>query len=162
MESEIKKFIEHSKGGDKYSVWLFFLKDEKGHSAKCKKCAKIMKTAGGSRSGLYTHLKTKHDAILRKRDAIEPLGESSSISDTLPPKITEYFKKTTEDSLAAILSRMTALDGLPFRNFITSDDLRKSLKALNLSDKLPKSATTIQKIVTNYSETIRQLVIKEI
>ena len=30
MESEIKKFIEHSKGGDKYSVWFFFLKDEKG------------------------------------------------------------------------------------------------------------------------------------
>ena len=50
---------------------------------------------------------------------------------------------------------MTALDGLPFRIFITSDDLRKSLKALNLSDKLPKSATTIQKIVTSYSETIR-------
>ena len=57
---------------------------------------------------------------------------------------------------------MTTLDGLPFRIFISSDDLRKSLKALNLSDKLPKSATTIQKIVTSYSETNRQLVIKEI
>ena len=57
---------------------------------------------------------------------------------------------------------MTALDGLPFRIFITSDDLRKSLKILNLCDKLPKSATTIQKIVTSYSETILQLVIKEI
>ena len=114
MESEIKKFNEHSKGGDKYSVWFFFLKDEKGHSAKCKKCAKIIKTAGGSTSGLHTHLKTKHDVILRKRDAIEPLGESSSISDTPPPKIIKCFKRTTEDSLAAILSRMTALDGLPF------------------------------------------------
>ena len=91
MESEIKKFIEHSRGGDKYSVWFFFLKDEKGHSAKFKKCAKIIKTAGGSTSGLHTHLKTKHDVILRKRDAIEPLGESSSISDTPPPKITKYF-----------------------------------------------------------------------
>ena len=70
MESEIKKFIEHSKGVDKYSVWFFFLKDEKGHIAKCKKCAKIIKTAGGSTSGLHTHLKTKHDVILRKRDAI--------------------------------------------------------------------------------------------
>ena len=114
MESEIKKFNEHSKGGDKYSVWFFFLNDEKGHSAKCKKCAKIIKTAGGSTSGLHTHLKTKHDVILRKRDAIEPLGESSSISDTPPPKIIKCFKRTTEDSLAAILSRMTALDGLPF------------------------------------------------
>ena len=36
MESEIKKLIEHSKGGDKYSVWFVFLKDKKGHSAKCK------------------------------------------------------------------------------------------------------------------------------
>ena len=109
---KLKGLIEHSKGGDKYSVWFFFLKDEKGHSAKCKKCAKIIKTAGGSTSGLHTHLKTKDDVILRKRDAIEPLGESSSISDTPPPKITKYFKKTTEDSLAAIFFRMKALDGL--------------------------------------------------
>lgn len=160
------KFVQHSKGADENSIWFYFLKEEKGSYAKCKKCANFIKTGGGSTSGLHTHLKTKHEINLRKRAAAEPVAGSSSQCDKLIvnslTKITKYFRNTKDDSLAAVLARMTARDGLPFRVFITSDDLRKSLKALNLSDELPKSANTIKKIVTDYSEKIRQLLINEI
>ena len=43
---------------------------------------------------------------------------------------------------------MTAYDGLPFKVFITSIDLRKSLTALGYS--LPKSLTTIGEHVIKY------------
>lgn len=157
------KFFHHSKGGDKNSIWFYFLKEEKGRYAKCNKCASIIKTGGGSTSGLHTHIKTKHEINMRKR-AAEPVAGSSSKSDEVAPlpQITKYFRNTKDDSLAAVLARMTARDGLPFRVFITSDDLRKSLKALNLTDELPKSAITIRKIVIDYSESIRKLLINEI
>ena len=56
---------------------------------------------------------------------------------------------------------MTALDGLLFRLFIKSNDLQKSLRALNLSDEHPKSVTTIQKIVNSYNETIPRLLVQK-
>jgi len=161
---ETMKFVQHSKGRNENSIWFHFLKEEKGSYAKCKKCGIFIKTGGGSTSGLHTHLKAKHEIKLQKRATVESEAGFSSQCDKVNcvTKITKYFRNTMENSLAAVLSRMTARDGLPFRVFLTSDDLRKSLKSLNLSDELPKSANTIRKIVMDYTENIRQLLINEI
>lgn len=158
-------FIEHKKNDDPNSIWSNFFKERKLELAKCKKCAKIIKTGGGSTSGLHQHMKTMHDINFLKRN--EPSTSSASSDNAVSlfdktvvsaTKITKYFKNTNDNSLAVILARMTALDGLPFRVFITSKDLRRSIEALKLSDKLPQSANTIQKIVMDYSKYVRESV----
>lgn len=56
---------------------------------------------------------------------------------------------------------MTAVDGLPFAVFVTSNDLRAALRAKTLQE-IPKSATTIRKTVTNYASKLRICQKKEI
>jgi hypothetical protein len=68
-------------------------------------------------------------------------------------KLPDYFPKA-DDTLDDILARMTALDGLPFSVFVTSNDLRKLLLAKGYSD-LPKSASTIRSRVLNYCQKIK-------
>jgi hypothetical protein len=63
--------------------------------------------------------------------------------------------------MAAVIARMVALDGLPFRVFCTSTDLRNCLRMKVCSD-IPKSPNTIKKIVIEYSENIRTSVIAEL
>ena len=47
------------------SVWSRFLKASDNLTAKCISCNKIIKTSGGSTSGLHTHLKTAHSIVLK-------------------------------------------------------------------------------------------------
>ena len=47
-------------------------------------------------------------------------------------------------TLAAVLSRMTARDGLPFSLFCTSADIREGLRGFS---ELPKSANTVRSLV---------------
>ena len=63
-------------------------------------------------------------------------------------------------SLPAVLARMTACDGLSFKIFITSQDLRKSLTALGHS--VPKSITSIRELVIQYGQQIRQKHIRKL
>ena len=65
-----------------------------------------------------------------------------------------------DNTMAAVLARMTALDGLPFSVFCTSEDLRKSMKARGFD--LPKSANSIRKLVVDYSTEIQAAAIREI
>ena len=56
---------------------------------------------------------------------------------------------------------MTARDGLPFRPFITSPDLRKCLMAMGFAN-LPKSADTVKEMVMDQGRRVRSLVTGEI
>lgn len=69
-----------------------------------------------------------------------------------PNKITEYFKET--DSMELTVSRMVTLDGIAFRVFSNSVDLRRLFKKSNYT--LPSSANTIKNIVMQYSQNTKQ------
>jgi len=62
--------------------------------------------------------------------------------------------------MAATIARMTARDGLSFQVFSSSPDLRKALLAMGFSD-LPKSATSIQKMVMDHGGRVRSVVTGE-
>lgn len=107
---------------------------------------KVLKCNGGSTKGLHVHLKSSHQIdVLLKRKNSETRQEDSREKI---PKITTIEKFVDDTTLPAVLARMTAYDGLPFKVFITSIDLRKSLIAQGYS--LPKSLTTIRKHVIKY------------
>lgn len=57
---------------------------------------------------------------------------------------------------------MVAKDGLPFRVFETSTDLRSCLKAKGCSEELPTSQMTIKKLVVDYASVTRKAHIEEI
>ena len=72
-----------------------------------------------------------------------------------------FFKKKVDDSLPAIILRITAKDGFLFNKFCNLKDLR-NLMAAKGHTKLLKSSNTIQEIVIKYGEKIRTKVISEI
>lgn len=133
------------------AVW-----QKNGKSGQCKTCKKEIQTAGGSTSGLHTHLKTAHKINLIKRKNEEEVAQGSkSIS---PPReasssIKPFFV-STDETLPAVLARMTAKDGLPFRVICVSDDIRKGLLARGFRN-VPTSSNTIQKMVGAYAEKLR-------
>ena len=107
---------------------------------------KVLKCDGGSTKGLHVLLKSSHQiAVLLKRKNSETLQEDSQEKR---PKITTIEQFVNDTTLPAVLARMTAYDGLPFKVFITSIDLRKYLTALGYS--LPKSLITIREHVIKY------------
>lgn len=155
-------FKEHKKSADNTSAWFYYLYDEKNMLARCKTCSRIIKVFGGSTSGLHTHLKTQHNINLLKRKESETISNSPKNDITKPKtsQITDFFN-TKNDCFDEVLSRMTALDGLPFRVFCTSIELRKSLIARGFKN-IPKSVNIIRRTVINYSNSVRNSLKKEL
>lgn len=54
-----------------------------------------------------------------------------------------------------MISRMAAKDGLPFRVFCTSEDMKSLFAAKGNNYKLPSSPNTIKQIVMNYETTLK-------
>ena len=66
LEKDKPKYEKHMKLSEtKTSVWYYFLKATDNLSAKCISCNKILKTLGGTTSGLHTHLKAAHSTVLK-------------------------------------------------------------------------------------------------
>ena len=115
-------FRRHEKkSDDKESVWYYFLFEmPTKQSAKCtvSSCSKIIKIVGGSTKGLHTHLKSVHkiDLLAKKTNTSEVACSSTQQKEPArkKTKMTDYFIDKDEKSLAAVLSRMTSLDSLPF------------------------------------------------
>lgn len=57
--------VEH-KEGDTTSVWYYFLRSDNKTLGQCKTCKKIIKSTGGTTTGLITHLRSLHKIDLRK------------------------------------------------------------------------------------------------
>jgi len=159
-----QKQFDHFQGRpqDKTSVWYYFLREKSCGVAKCNKCGKEIKASGGSTSGLHTHLRTSHQINLLKRNAFEATSSSSTAGAVTTSeiklfesrnKITTYFlKNEDDDTLPHVLAKLTSTDGLPFRVFTTSTELRKSLTARGFE--VPKSPETIRQIVMKYATKI--------
>ena len=131
-------------------VWKHFLRSLCAKFAQCKVCKKVIKCDGGSTKGLHVHLKSNHQIdLLVKRKNSETHQEDSQEKR---PKIATIEHFLNDTTLSAVLARMTAYDGLPFKIFITSMDLRNSLTALGYS--LPKSVTTIREHVVKYGRSV--------
>jgi hypothetical protein len=141
------------------SVWLHFLREKSGGFAKCKKCDAIIKTSGSSTSGLHTHLKSKHNLNVLKNSINQKAVEDMPVKKK--PQITDFFDRIKDESLAAVLSRLVAKDGLPFSVIVTSSKIRKGLIARGFSN-LPTSSNTIRKKVQEYYEHIQHQIILKI
>ena len=156
-------------------IWEFYLRDSSGSHAQCLTCKKVLKCAGGSTKGLHVHQDTAHNNNLLKRKAntVPAKDQSTPTSSSASPhslhvvlspvpkksKITDYFHSAT-NSLPAILSRMTACDGLQFSVFVTSPDLRACIRAIG--HELPKSAETIKQKVLQYASSLQEKIVQEI
>nr|CAH7753517.1 unnamed protein product [Callosobruchus chinensis] len=98
--------------------------------------------------------------VVNEEDSLSSsfMSHSSQNSQIVPKrrKLTDYYlvdPNHEDNSLDAIIARMAALDGLPFRVFITSRDLRKGLEARGFTN-LPTSSSTIKNIISLYCEKI--------
>nr|CAI5830284.1 unnamed protein product [Callosobruchus analis] len=106
--------------------------------------------------------------VVNEEDSLSSsfMSHSSQNSQIVPKrrKLTDYYlvdPNHEDNSLDAILARMAALDGLPFRVFIKSRDLRKGLEARGFTN-LPTSSSTIKNIISLYCEKIFDNFAKEI
>ena len=142
-------FIKHKKDKETTSVRCHYLTTKDGKNAQCKRCTSVLKTLGGSTKGLHTHLSSKHGIkVLNDVNHLSKSQGDQELTTQQPPtkrKLVDYFSTFKNDTLDEVLARMTALDGLAFRTFISSSDLRKLLIA-KYGD-LPTSAVSIRKRV---------------
>lgn len=156
-------FVEFKDEG----VWAHFLREKQGQSAKCKLCQTILKTTGGSTKGLHEHLKRVHDKTVLKRKADEENGNvpqqaaSSNRAPSVVGPMTGHLLGKNQNSLQAVLARMTSRDGLPFAVFTTSPDLRKCLAALGYGH-IPASAEHIKQLVMNQGNQVRSFLTSEL
>lgn len=56
--------------GKKLTPWLYFKRDKDFGICQINDCGKHIKTAGGSTSGLHTHLRAIHNLNILKRNTI--------------------------------------------------------------------------------------------
>jgi hypothetical protein len=161
------------KSSDKCSVWHYFLQRSDREKAKCKLCIKATEiaTAGGSTSGLSRHLLAKHNIDLKskkssscsdseaqsnqKQDAVggKPEGEHD-VPSGKRSRITQYFRSSSDVTMAVRVTRLVAVDGLSLRVLSASQDIRAGLMALNCS--VPKNPRTIRQAVLTHIDDLRQ------
>lgn len=149
-------------------IWKHFLKGA-DETALCKviTCKKILKIAGGSTKGLHTHLLSIHKIKLTSQESSLSTTPSTSKELLEPknkkPKITSYFPTTSkkDECLPEVFARMAAKDGISFNTICNSSDIRAGLVARGFKN-VPKSRNTIRKMVLDYYEQVKKLVIKEI
>lgn len=136
-------------------LWDYYTRQGKD-SARCNKCKKVIKAVGGSTSGLHSHLRTQHKLNLLKRANLSTSVNKEALVEAGPSRgfLQNYIKSSIDKSLAAIISRMVAKDGISFVKFTTSFDLRRLLTEKGFS--VPNSSNTIRSIVIDYGNKIRQ------
>ena len=127
-------------------IWQHYRKSSCGKLAECKICKNILKCEGGSTKGLHVHLKSIHHFELLKRKNLAIIETAST--EKKATKVSKIDHLVQDNTLSAILARMTACAGLSFSVFITSNDLRKSIMALGHT--LPKSVNGIRDQVIKY------------
>ncbi len=160
----------------KSGVWEHFTRDSVNQTAICLLCKTKLKCTGGSTKSLHVHLQSKHGVNLLKRGAESEVrddnrkeGASAATAGNIRARsgtenvtsLSKFFASPTDNSLEATIARMTACDGLPFRIFATSPDMRRILMASGFRE-LPKSSTTVQSLVMDHGRKIRSLVASEI
>ena len=154
------EFVEFKKS----AIWEHFLREKNGKTAQCKLCPTILKTNGSSTKGLHEHIRCVHNLNIIKITAENDTQPSTSshtrsvdcVSGSAG-QMKKFLLEYSEQSLPAVLSRMTACDGLPFRVFVTSKDLRRALLSMGFS-KLPNSPESIKQLVMQHGWKIQATV----
>lgn len=134
-------------------VWDYFNAKNKDF-AVCSKCKCLIATKGGSTKGMKTHLKAKHGIEEPNPPYIS--DESQSKHEEIPTKktkITHFFSTSEDNSVHAVIARLTAKDLLPFSVLSTSLDLRMAMHCWNVD--IPKSPNTIRQYMLAYAEKLQ-------
>ena len=167
----------------KSGVWEHFFRDSIRQTAQCKLCKASLKTGGGSTRSLHNHLQAKHGInVLKGKHAADSTSDdegngAKNSTNVSKPNIhkngklasafganaimMKYILKPNDSSLAATVARLTACDGLPFRVFATSTDMRRLFAAAGFTD-LPKSANSIKMLVSEHGQAVRSYVMTEL
>ena len=133
--------------------WKYFLWCEETCQVKCKfdKCGKILKSKN-STSMMITHLKSIH------KISFEPKSSNAGRKPT--PKITSFLKKVEKETPDEVVAKLCAVDGISMYTVANSEMLQKSMKAYGVP--LPKSPSTVQKLLMENFEKMKALTIKKI
>ena len=152
VDKSEETFMDISKESSSNSVWKYFLRGKTNQVAKCMQCKQVLKILGGCTTPMHTHLRSKHNTVLNKRKFDENTTASTSDSNDSVVSATrktntiiDFFKSKKDETFPAVVARMIASDGLPFRVFCTSNDLRKFLTMRGFGD-IPKSPTSIKQL----------------
>lgn len=128
-------------------VWEYFEKTfSSSNDAKCKMCNSLIKCKGSSTSGLITHLKTIHKIVIKniKEDKTTEVPKKQI-------KLDEFIKRET---LAELLSKCAAKDGMSLRMITKSDAIREFIQKRGFV--MPKSQTTVKNLIISFYEIKKQ------
>lgn len=152
-------FVDHNSN---LGVYEYFQKSKPDNNwARCKICDSRFKAKGGSNGTLRKHLTKAHpNKVITEVTNRKRLAADDEIVKSSVPKITRYFSNDKQN-MAFFVSRMAALDGIPYQKFCTSVDLRAYL-ATKESKPVPISPHTFKKMVIDFgsevcSDTVKKL-----
>jgi hypothetical protein len=123
-------------------VWIYFLRKEYNSPvATCNKCGKSIGCKGSTTSALINHLKF-HDISVNKTE--NDNGEDNqNYKNRKIDKQSSMMNFIKKESLAEILSRVAAVDGMSINAITNSKAIKGYVESKGF--KMPKSPTTIHK-----------------
>lgn len=157
-------------------VWNYFSRDLARGISTCNTCKANLKTPPGcSTKSLHTHLQSKHkistvklsaETKSKPHDTESDTNDNVDLDQSVAPvskkaRLHNYFCNVSDNSTSAVIARMVACDGLPFRAFISSTDLRRLMLAEGHFD-LPKSANTVNNMVQQHAGKVRSVIVSEL
>ena len=144
------------------TAWNYFTKDDTGLKAICNICKASIGCKGSSTSGLLRHLKNIHrELVPQKRKADEDMADQPSQRKKVKQQtLDRAFMSAKRSSLAEILARLAAEDGISIRAITRSKFIRNSISAQGYTP--PKCEKTAMKLIIEYHHAIVAEVKKEI
>ena len=124
----------------KSNVWQHFSRKSK-EEAECSICNKIIKSVGGSTSGLKTHAIKVH-AINFEDDSSGPLCKKQRTLEHL------IERKSVDE----VIAKLACKDGLSFRQIAVSEFIQSNLMKDVYDKRPPTSANGVKNSVLNYYE----------
>lgn len=139
-------------------------------SVRCNTCDTVLKTVGGSTSGMHSHLRMRHQIVALKRAAknepsssplsFEAEPSSASVAVVMTdgegdPLHSKDDEPTMDSLLQFTIARLVAKDQLSFRVLSTSVDLRSLLKN-EFNRAIPLAGVDIRQAVMAYGQDIQR------
>lgn len=145
-------------------VWKEF-KKLPGEQAQCLKCPKIISCKGSSTSGLWRHLKNKHnlqnqresksDVVpLKQRKVLDTAEPASSIKQS---SLLPFLKRRT---LCETVARLAAADGISISAITNSQFIRQAVAERGF--KLPRTKTAVMHLVHEFYDYAKKQTMQEL